>query len=85
MPDMDTTKALSLLSNALDRCQMEDIRTPEVFAALDLLATRATVKWPFDQFRQALENARSEGWEVEGRWQVLNASLNGIRRAVIDD
>ena len=82
MTDMDTTRALSVLSNALDRCREEDVRTPEVFGALDLLAARASVKWPFDQFREALENTGSEGWEQEGRWQVLNASLNGIRRAV---
>ena len=82
MNDMDTTRALSVLTNALDRCREEDMRTPEVFAALDLLAARATVKWPFDQFREALENAGSKDWEVEGRWQILNASLNGIRRVV---
>jgi len=24
----------------------------------------------------------SEGWQIEGRWQNLNASLNGIKLAV---
>jgi len=51
MPDVDTTRALSVLSNSLDRYRnLEDIRSLEVFAALDLLAARATVKWPFVSF-----------------------------------
>lgn len=76
---MDNTTALAVLEDALERCRREDMRTPEVFAALDFLKARATVQWPFEQFRDALENSTSE----EGRRQVLNASLNGIRLALM--
>jgi hypothetical protein len=80
---MDTTTALAVLTDALDRCRDEDMRTSDVFAALDFLAARATVKWPFEQFRaELLDSTSSELWEAEGRWQVLNASLNGIKLAL---
>ena len=74
--------ALAVLQDALNRCRHEDMRTPEVLAALDLLETNADPKWPFAQFQEALDGYRSREWEQEGRWQTLNASLNGIRLAV---
>jgi hypothetical protein len=80
---MDTTTALAILTDALERCRVEDMRTPDVSAALDFLAARATVKWPFEQFRDSLKDTGSDLWEVEGRWQVLNASLNGIKLALM--
>ena len=58
------------------------MRTPEVLAALDFLEARANPKWPFKQFREALEGRVSVDWEIEARWQTLNASLNGIKLAV---
>jgi hypothetical protein len=73
------SNALAILQDALDRCRTEDIRTPEVFAALDFLSQRTAVKWPFDQFRDTLSRDGSQQWEAEGRWQTLNASLNGIK------
>jgi hypothetical protein len=76
------TDALVVLQDALDRCRDEDMRTPEVFAALDFLGARTKQKWPFQYFREALERSVTKGWEREGRWQTLNASLNGIRLAV---
>ena len=76
---MDKTTALAVLEDALERCRKEDMRTSDVFAALDFLEALAIRKWPFDQFRDALENSISE----EGRRQVLNASLNGIRLALM--
>jgi len=79
---MDVTTALAVLQDALDRCDRKDMRTPKVFAALDFLAAQATVKWPFDQFRDALSRDGSQKWESEGRWQMLNASLNGIKLVV---
>jgi hypothetical protein len=80
---VDTTTALAVLNQALDRCRNEDVRTPEVFAALDFLAASATVKWPFEQFRRELLNdAGSLFADQEGHWQVLNASLNGIKLAI---
>jgi hypothetical protein len=75
-------EALAVLEDALDRCRQEDMRTPEVFAALDFLAEHAKEKRPFDQFRDALNSDGTEGWQIEGRWQVLNASLNGIKLAL---
>jgi hypothetical protein len=77
--DEQYSNALAILQNALDRCRTEDMRTTEVFAALDFLSQRAAVKWPFDQFRDALSKDGSQQWEVESRWQMLNASLNGIK------
>jgi hypothetical protein len=75
-------KALGVLSDALDRCRDEDMRTAEVFAALDLLAAGASVSWPFEQFRRALDFAVHDKSHAEGRWQNANASLNAIRRAI---
>jgi hypothetical protein len=80
---VDTTTALAVLTDVLERCRSEDMRTPDVLAALDFLAARATIKWPFEQFREELlDSGGSELWEVEGRWQMLNASLNGIKLAL---
>lgn len=77
---MDKTTALAVLKDALERCRREDMRTTEVYRALDFLEPHAVRKWPFDQFRDALENSTSE----EGRWQVLNASLNAIKLALMN-
>ena len=38
---MDLTVALNILTDALARCRNEDMRTVEVFAALDALAANA--------------------------------------------
>lgn len=81
---MDTQTALKILQSAVDRRRVEGINTPEFNAALDLLEARASVKWPFDQFRNALKSKPIEEREIEGRCQVLNAAMNGIRRAVRD-
>jgi hypothetical protein len=53
------------------------MRTPEVFAALDFLGSRATSKWPFGQFRNSLDSENEEG-----RWQNPNASLNAVKLAI---
>ena len=71
---MDNATTLAVLQDALDRCRKQDMRTPDVFAALDFLQARANQKWPFEQFRRGLESR-----DAERRWQVLNASLNGIK------
>jgi hypothetical protein len=75
--ELDVETALAVLEDALSRCRREDMRTPEVFAALDFLGSRAGSKWPFDPFRNSLDSNNEEG-----RWQNLNATLNGIRLAV---
>jgi hypothetical protein len=79
---VDVTTAIAVLTDALQRCRTEDMRTANVFAALDFLAARASVKWPFEQFRESLNSMDSELWEAEARWQTLNASLNGIKLAI---
>jgi hypothetical protein len=73
--------ALAVLEDAVNRCMTEEVCTGEVTAALEYLATQATLKWPFDQFRRALVEPTRNEIEKEARRQVLNASLNGIRRA----
>jgi len=57
-----------------------DVCTGEGSAALGDLGKKATVKWPFDQFRRALVESTRNGIEKEARRQVLMASLNGIQR-----
>ena len=74
---MNANTAMAVLSDAFNRCRYEDMRTPEVFAALDTLGKLVNLDWPFNQFRRALDSDNEEG-----RWQLLNASLNGIKLAV---
>ena len=77
----EVATALAVLEDAVNRCMTEDVCTGEVTAALDYLGTQATLKWPFDQFRRALVEPTRNEIEKEARRRVLNASLNGIRRA----
>jgi hypothetical protein len=58
------------------------MRTAEVFAALDLLSTDASIAWPFEQFRESLNFAVGDASHAEGRWQNVHASLNAVRRAL---
>ena len=44
---MTIASALAVLEDAVNAT---DVRNEEVLAALDFLAARATVKWPFDQY-----------------------------------
>jgi hypothetical protein len=78
---MTIASALAVLEDAVNAT---DVRNEEVLVALDFLAARATVKWPFDQYRSAFVATEHRELEVdkEGRRQVLNASLNGIGRVV---
>ena len=73
-----------MLADALSRCRSEDMRAPEVFAALDFLEFKAMIKWPFKQFRDTLEGFDADQLKAEARWQMLNASLNGVKLAVLD-
>ncbi len=72
-------RAIARLEDALARCRNEDMRTPQVYAALKFLEQYGRQKWPFEQFRKALENSGTEGWQAEGRWQNVNASLNAVK------
>jgi hypothetical protein len=76
-------RCLAALEEALRRCHTEDVRYGlAIAAALDFLELRASEKWPFEQFRKALEDFSPDRVKAEARWQMLNASLNGIKRAV---
>lgn len=68
--------AIAILKAARDRCIDEDMRTPDVMAALDWLEPQAVRKWPFRQFRQALDMTNPDG-----RWQKVNAAFNAIEKA----
>ncbi len=82
-PGASRRRALAVLQDARNRCQDEDVRTAELFAALELLAVGARESWPFDQFRRSLKYESDEsGAAGVGRWQHINASLNAIRRVV---
>jgi hypothetical protein len=72
--NMNCSEALAVLQDALGRCRGEDMRTPEVFTALNLFAARAEPQWLFEQVRNAVDSNNEEG-----RYQNLNASLNAIR------
>jgi hypothetical protein len=80
---MDTLTALGVLKDAVERSRTEDVSTPEVLAALDFLQCQATTTWPFEQFRKNLAPKDGElDLNKEGRRQVLNASLNGIKSTI---
>ena len=76
-------RALAGLEDAVRRCRDEDVRYGTgISATLSFLELRADEKWPFEQFRKGLEDPGMEGTKPEARWQMLNASLNAIKRAV---
>jgi len=76
-------RCLAGLEDAVSRCRQEDVRYGTgLYAALSFLEMKADEKWPFEQFRKALEDPGMDGTKPEARWQVLNASLNGIKRVI---
>jgi hypothetical protein len=76
--------ALAILEDAVSLCLTDNVATEEVLAALDFLGAKAAVKWPFEQFRKALAPKEGElDLNREDRRQILNASLNGIKNAVL--
>ena len=76
-------RALAALEEAVSRCREEDVRDRTgVLAALEFLALHAREQWLFEQFRKALADPSMDGPKPEARWQLLNASLNGIKRVV---
>jgi hypothetical protein len=79
---MTVDKALDILQFALDRCRVENVRTPGIYDALTFLESLSAVKWPFDNFRTALVSPRSSNQEKEALWQALNTALDGIRRCM---
>jgi len=79
---LEEKNAMAVLADAEDCCREEDMRTAEVFASLDLLARRTSMRWPFEQFKESLNFAVGDPSHAEGRWQNVHASLNAIRRTV---
>ncbi len=83
---MTDADAFTILDDAHQRCGTEDMRTTEVLAALSWLQCQATMLtldpelWPFDQFRRALDMPLDSPAADVGRRQLVNASINGIRR-----
>ena len=76
-------RALARLEEAVSRCREEDVRYGlGVSAALSFLAPHADEQWPFEQFQNALADPAMNGPKPEARWQMLNASLNAIKRVV---
>jgi hypothetical protein len=76
-------RALARLEDAVSRCREEDVRYGlGVSAAVSFLALHAHEQWPFEQFRKALSDAGMDTTKPEARWQLLNASLNGIKRVI---
>jgi len=71
---------MSVLNDAFNRCRDNDMRTPEVFAALDTLGKLVNIDWPFNQFREALDSENEDG-----RWQMLNASMNAKKLDVLNN
>jgi hypothetical protein len=83
MTEIDIITALAVIEDAVTRSQTENVNTPEVLAALDFLEAKAGAGWPFEQFRKVLAPREGElDLDKVGRSQVLNAALNGIKRAV---
>ena len=66
---MDQITALTILANTIETCLTKDMPAANVFAALNFLASRIPVKWPFLQFQEAL-NSRDGN--------VLNSALPAI-------
>jgi len=79
---MTIDKSLHILQSALDRCRVEDVRTPGIYEALTFLEGSCKEQEPFTQFRAALQLQRTTHQDKEARWQALNAALNAIRRWV---
>ena len=81
---MDILTALTILEDAVRLSLTENVATEKVLAALDFLGAKTAVKWPFEQFRKAITPIEGElDLNRESRSQILNASLNGIKNAVL--
>ncbi len=74
--------ALDVLEDALALCREQDMRTDDVRAALSYLERMAPRRWPFVQFRQALDlQVQGSMNTPEARRQGLAVALRAIRRS----
>ena len=71
---MDEMTALSILTQTLEHCINDYTPAAEVFAALEFLATRVPVKWPFMEFRQGLQSA-----DETCRRDTIQSALTAIK------
>jgi hypothetical protein len=71
---MDELTALTILAHTLETCLNADLTASEVFAALNFLAARVPVKWPFVEFRRGLDSG-----DENARRQILNSALAAIK------
>lgn len=69
--------ALAVLQAAVKNCIEEDMRSPEVMAALAFLAASATRQGAFNSFRRGLDFQ-----DPKARYTALLASFRGICRVL---
>jgi hypothetical protein len=72
---MTIDEAMAILEAATIRARRETVRTPEIKAALRALLPHCRERWPLDQYWAGVGGT---GGSEFGRYQHLNASLNGI-------
>ena len=68
-------EAMAILEAATIRARCETVGTPEVKAALRALLLHCRERRPLDQYWSGVDHT---GGPAFGRYQHLNASLNGI-------
>jgi hypothetical protein len=68
--------ALGVLQHAVSRCVDEDVRTEDVFAALEFLEAHVARRWPLDQFRRGLETT-----DPYSRTHALSVAIRALRRS----
>jgi hypothetical protein len=69
---------LDTLQEALERSRTTDVRTEQIYQAVTFLEDRAVDKWPFEQFRKALDND-----EPDQRFQSLDSALIAIKHGIL--
>jgi hypothetical protein len=69
--------SLTVLENVLAHRRDEDLQTSEVDEALKFIESNVPLRWPFQQWRDALTMN-----DEEQRWAQLNSALDEIRFGV---
>jgi hypothetical protein len=70
MAKKHTQAALALLTDALERCRYEDVRSERLLKALDYLAAGQGDTWMYQQYTESLNDKNGEY-----RWQICNARM----------
>ena len=79
---MNIFEALAILESAVLECNKRNVNTPEVTAALDLLAPYVRPKLVVAQFRHHIAREHGTENEKEGQQQVLRATFPGVRNSI---